>query len=128
MNQLLFFLFLGFIAWRIWRAIRNALDGSAPSIMPKVDEQFRQLVVASEQPEFCFDGSTAQIVKEDEEGVSDGNGAYTLLRVFRYARNAHGEYFYFISDGSGKPFFKHIPHENARIVLKKKYIPPPPAR
>ena len=128
MNLLLLLLLLCFVAWRIWRIIRNALDGSDPSIMPKVDEEFRKLVVASEQPELCFDGSTAQIVKEDEDGVSDGNGGYTLMRVFRYARNAHGEYFYFISDGSGKPFFKHIPHANARIVLKKKYIPPTSAR
>lgn len=128
MNQLLFFLVLCFLAWRLWRTIQNARNGGDPGIMPRVDEEFRQLCVTGERPEFCFDGSTAQIVKEDEEGVSDGNGAYTLLRVFRYARNVHGEYFYFISDGSGKPFFKHIPHENARIVLKKKYIPPPSAR
>lgn len=114
--------------WSMWRLVQNTRRGRDRSILPQVDEQFRQLRVASELPAFCFDGSTAQIVKENEEMVDDGDGAYRTVRVFRYARNAHGEYFYFISDGSGKPFFKHIPQANARIVLMEKYIPPPSAR
>ena len=125
MDHLLLLLSLGGSAWGVWRFIRNTRRGRDRRILPLVDAQFRQLHLASEHPAYCFDGASAQVVDESEEVVDDGDGAYRVVRVFRYARNAHGEYFYFISDGNGKPFFKHVPQANARIVLKKNYIPPP---
>jgi hypothetical protein len=37
---------------------------------------------------------------------------------------AHGEYFFFISEGSGRPFFKHVTQGNAKIALGRKYVAP----
>jgi hypothetical protein len=128
LDQFLFLLSVGGAGWSLWCFVRNTRRGPDRSIMPQVDEQFRQLRIDTGLPASSFDGRTADIILQSEQMVDDGDGAFRVVRVFRYARNAHGEYFYVISDGVDKPFFKHIPQANARIVLKKKYIPPPAAR
>ncbi|QNA90227.1 hypothetical protein G4G28_20110 [Massilia sp. Dwa41.01b] len=109
--------------------IKRARRGDDFSIRPLVDEQFRQLVVEAGNPELCFDGSRARIVDETEETFHDkGSNTTTLLRIQRYARNEYGEYFFFISDGRSKPFFKHTPHHIAKIALKDNYREPYPDR
>jgi|GEM_PF-2994155 len=105
--------------------VRRWRQGDDLSLLSRVDEEFRALAVAVEVPELCFDGRTAHIVDERREGFHDSNsGTFTLQRILRFARNAHGEYFFFISEGSGTPFFKHVTQVNAKIALGKKYIAP----
>jgi hypothetical protein len=116
-------LLFGFIVWISVRNIRLELRGDDLSILPRAEEEFRTLVVNNEFPELSFDGRTAEVVDDRQEGISD-NGTYTLHRVLRFARNEYGEYFYFISEGDGTPFFKHVTQANAKIALGKKYIEP----
>jgi hypothetical protein len=71
----------------------------------------------------AFAAGTAEIVKNWREGINYNN-IYTLHRICRFARNAHGEYFYFMSEGTGQPFFKHVSQANAKTALGKKYIAP----
>jgi hypothetical protein len=127
-QKLVFLLFIG-VGFLIF--VRNAIraaDGDDLSVLERADDEFRALIVDVSVPELCFDGRTAQIVDERHDGVSDrGTGCYTLQRVRRFARNAHGEYFFFISEGTGKPYFKHVTQANAKLELGKKYIAPPPS-
>jgi hypothetical protein len=117
--------FFAFGVWSIVRFVQNPRKGDDLSLLPKIEEEFRTLVVNSEHPELRFDGRTAEVVDDRQEGIIDQDtGTFTLHRVHRFARNSHGEYFFLISEGSGKPFFKHISHVNARIALGKKYVAP----
>jgi hypothetical protein len=125
MDGILFILVLGIAVWITVHNIRLLARGDDLSILPRVEEEFRALVVTSDLPELCFDGRTAEIVDDRKEGITE-NGVYTLHCVHRFARNAHGEYFLFISEGSGRPFFKHVSQINAKIALGKKYLAPTP--
>lgn len=87
------------------------------------DAQFREFRSTVGDERYWFIGSEAQIVDETEEGVTI-NDSYRLLRIQRYARNRHGEYFLFIADGTSKPFFKYVKQSTARVVLQGKYLPP----
>jgi hypothetical protein len=124
-NAVLFFLFLAFVAWTTVRSIRKVARGDDLSILPRVEDEFRALIIDSEFPELCFDGRTADIVEERREGFTDRQtNTFILNSVHRFARNAHGEYFFFISEGSGRPFFKHVTQGNAKIALGRKYVAP----
>jgi hypothetical protein len=93
MSGILFILVLGIAVWITVHNIRLLARGDDLSILPRVEEEFRALVVTSDLPELCFDGRTAEIV---------------------------------ISEGSGRPFFKHVSQINAKIALGKKYLAPTP--
>lgn len=116
-------LVVSLFVWIAVQSFRNATKGDDLSRLPWIEEEFRTLVVHSELPELCFDGNTAEVVDDRQEGTDD-ECTFTLHRVHRFARNAYGEYFFMISEGSGKPFFKHVSHANAKIALGRKYIPP----
>jgi len=125
MHPILFFLFIFGFAGIVVSRIGDRARGSKDGILPRIDEEFRALVVNSEITHLRFDGRTAEIVVEHQEHYTDeGTNASTLVRVQRFARNGYGEYFFFISEGNGRPFFKHVSHANARIALGKKYIAP----
>jgi hypothetical protein len=94
------------------------------SILPRVDAEFRQLLVAGAHPAYCIDARTARIVDEREQFMGSHEHGYILVSVQRHVRNDHGEYYFFLSEGSGKPVFRHVPQATARAVLKKKYIAP----
>jgi hypothetical protein len=124
-SAVLFFLFLAFVAWTTVRSIRKVARSDDLSILPRVEDEFRALIIDSEFPELCFDGRTADIVEERREGFTDRQtNTFILNSVHRFARNAHGEYFFFISEGSGRPFFKHVTQGNAKIALGRKYVAP----
>jgi hypothetical protein len=124
-SAVLFFLFLAFVAWTTVRSIRKVARSDDLSILPRVEDEFRALIIDSEFPELCFDGRTADIVEERREGFTDRQTNTCILNsVHRFARNAHGEYFFFISEGSGRPFFKHVTQGNAKIALGRKYVAP----
>lgn len=126
MEALLLFVVLGVCAWRTVDIFRRAARGDDLSILPRVENEFRSLIVTNELPELCFDGRTAEIVDDRQEGINDSESqTFTLHRIHRFARNAHGEYFFFVSEGSGRPFFKHVTQVNAKIALGNKYVAPP---
>ena len=128
MDNVGFFLILAYFAWLGFRNIRRGMRGDDFSIMPRIEEEFRALRVDHELPERCFDGRNAEIVEDRQEAPYDsGSGTVTLHRVHRFACNAHGEYFHFISEGVGTPYFQHIKQENAKLALGKKYRAPPSA-
>lgn len=108
----------------IYRRMKGIPLGPDRRIVPRVDEEFLQLRIESELPEYSFDGRTAEIVTDGEQRMGDDAFNYTLVNIQRYARNAHGEYFFFLSEGSGKPVFRHVPQETAKVVLGKKYVAP----
>lgn len=125
MNTVFAILVLTLCVWITVRNFRSAARGDDLSILPLIEDEFRNLVVNSELPELCFDGRTAEIVDDRQEGMMNGEtNTFTLHRIHRFARNAHGEYFFFISDGSGSPFFKHVSQVNAKIALGRKYVAP----
>lgn len=123
MERVLSLLLLGFGVWITVRNFRRVVRGHDLSILPRVEDEFQTLVVSSDLPELSFDGRTAEIVDDRQEGMW-ANNVYTLHRVHRFARNAHGEYFLFISEGSGRPFFKHVSQKNAKAALGTKYVAP----
>lgn len=126
MYTVFFLLVVALFAWGAVQSFRNAIKGDDLSRLPRIEEEFRALVVHSDLPELCFDGNTAEVVDDRLEGIDD-EYIFTLHRVHRFARNAYGEYFFMISEGSGKPFFKHVSRESAQIALGGKYIPPGPS-
>jgi hypothetical protein len=125
MYTVFFLLVVALFAWSAVQSFRNAAKGDDLSRLPRIEEEFRALVVYNELPELCFDGNTAEVVDDRLEGIDD-EYTFTLHRVHRFARNAYGEYFFMISEGSGKPFFKHVNQASAKIALGGKYIPPGP--
>lgn len=97
-------------------------------VLTRINEEFRTLVVNSTVPNLRFDGRASEIVDEQQEHHTDGEtNASTLVRVQRFAKNEYGEYFFFISEGNGRPFFKHVSQTNARLALGKKYVAPAPS-
>jgi hypothetical protein len=125
MNIVFFALFVAFFAGLIAFTIKLGLKENDPNLRSRIEDEFRTLVINSKLPELSFDGRTAEIVDDRVEGEDyETPDNFTLYRVHRFARNSHGEYFLFISDGSGKPFFKHVSQANARIALGSKYVAP----
>lgn len=100
-----------------YRYARGARD-----VRRLADEEFRQIRVESGPAALCFDGRSAEIVAE---GVAyEDKYCIRVLSVTRYARNAPGEYFFFISEGRGRPYFKHIEQRAARAALGDRYVAP----
>ncbi|MBQ5948690.1 hypothetical protein [Massilia sp. ST3] len=97
------------------------------SIVPRAEEEFRNILVAGADPQYCFDGRTAEIVHERQDWITV-NDVRTVTCVHRFARNAYGEYFYFASEGRGMPLFKYVTQANARVVLGDKYLAPSQVR
>lgn len=115
-------LLLGFTLWPMLHDLRSVACMDL-RLMPLLEQEFRRLVVDSEIAELCFNGSTAEIV-DDRQEASNRDGTHVLLRVYRFARNAHGEYFFCILEGTGSPFFKHVSQAHAKAVLGAKYRAP----
>lgn len=104
-------------AYSNYRYARGARD-----VVRLADEEFRQILVKGAPQELCFDGRSAEIVVES---VSyQDKYRIRVLSVTRYARNAFGEYFFFVSEGTGRPLFRHIEQRAARAALGDRYIAP----
>lgn len=84
-------------------------------------QQFLAYQSTSNDPCFQFDGSTAKVIKTKEDIARSQQIILSYSLTF-YAKNHAGEYFIFVSNESGAPFFKHIEHAKAKIILGKKYI------
>lgn len=104
-------------AYSNYRYARGARD-----IARMADEEFRQILITEGPPELCFDGRSAEIVVE-RVSYQD-KYRIRVLSVTRYARNACGEYFFFVSEGTGRPLFRHIEQRAAKAALGRRYIAP----
>lgn len=105
------------VGYSNYRYARGARD-----VVRLADEEFRQILITGAPPALCFDGRSAEIVVES---VSYRDASrIRVLSVTRYARNAHGEYFFFMSEGAGKPLFRHIEQHAAKAALGKRYVAP----
>lgn len=82
---------------------------------------FREFSIHSDDPFLRFDGSTARIVHETEE-VNDITSQSIMYNLTIYAYNEVGEYFMYVSNQNASPFFKHLSHTNAKVVLGKAYV------
>lgn len=93
----------------------------------KVNEQFLKIGIDEEDSQYVLKGSTATIV-HDKETEGGGEGWSNEFHLTRFARNPDGEYFMLmftvISGEVSMILFKHLTQKNARIALKKKYMPP----
>lgn len=101
-----------------YRYVRGARD-----VKSAAEEEFRQILIKGAPPELSFDGGSAEIV--DESVSYHDKYRIRVLSVTRYARNAYGEYFFFASEGRGKPVFRHIEQRVAKAALGKRYVAPP---
>lgn len=93
----------------------------------KVNEQFLKIGIDEDDSQYVLKGSTAAIV-QDKESDGGGEGWSNEYHLTRFARNPSGEYFMLtftvISGEVSMLLFKHLTQTNARIALKKKYMPP----
>jgi len=98
------------------------LRGDGRDVVRLAEDEFRQILISEAPPAFCFDGRSAEIVVE----AYDYQDKYQtrVVCVRRYARNACGEYFFFLSEGTGRPYFKHIEQVAAKAALGRRYVPP----
>jgi len=55
---------------------------------------------------------------------SDGENRVNNYSLTIFARNVCGEYFMFVSNHNSKPYFKHLSHASAKVVLENDYIAP----
>ena len=95
-------------------------------LLERAEAEFRQLLIEAADPAMCFDGRSAVIVTEGRDYLDKSMS--TVVRLNRFARNAHGEYFYFMSEGVGRPYFKHVEQRAAKAELGNKYVAPPGPR
>jgi len=100
------------------RAQRRRYGG----LTARAEQEFRALRLEASDPTLCFHGATATVVREQREFLD--KSMRIVVRIQRYACNEHGEYFFFISEGTGKPFFKHVGQAAAKAALGSKYVAP----
>jgi hypothetical protein len=106
------------VGYSNYRYMRDARD-----VVGMANEEFRQIRITEGPPELCFDGRSAEIVVESVAYQDESR--IRAVSVTRYARNAHGEYFFFVSEGRGRAYFKHIEQRAAKAALGKRYLAPP---
>jgi len=93
----------------------------------KVNEQFLKLGIDEEDQQYALKGSTATIVQDQESEGQGETSAIPEYHLTRFARNTYGEYFmlmYTVIGGEVSMLLcRHISQTNARIALKKQYVP-----
>ena len=114
----------GWVGVLLWREQERVEAERLMRFRQAADEQFRHLVVPSADPRLHFNGMQVTEVM-DEETLQYMNKNLVGIELTRYSRNAAGEYFMFVHNPEGKPFFKHVEHRIAKVVLKERYVPPP---
>jgi hypothetical protein len=86
-------------------------------------DALRKFNVTGSDARYSFLGKEVEIMNRVEERRSP-DGVLSGLTVIRILRNDAGEYFYWLWRSDDTPFVKSIPHANAKLLLKKQYIPP----
>lgn len=87
--------------------------------------EFCNYKVASSCHSLEFDGAQAKIVHENAEVSSKVFNEFKKVRQYSFtffAQNPAGEYFMYVSNRDGAPYFKHVSHTNAKNALGKKYV------
>lgn len=88
-------------------------------------DEFCNYKVASSCHSLEFDGAQAKIVHEKAEVSSKVFNEFKQERQYSFtffAQNPAGEYFMYVSNRDGAPYFKHVSRTNAKIALGKKYV------
>lgn len=107
-------------------SLKKGSDKDLSRYREEAKEQFRAYRAKSSDARFVFNGADAEIVKEEESIIGDEDDDLVVqYSLTCFARNAAGEYFMFVSNQNGKPFFKHVSQSNAKIALGKIYLSPP---
>ncbi len=110
--------------WAISISLNRIADSiSLDTYRAQALKQFMEYRTHSSTLEFILIGSEAEIIKSSEDIVNN-KGWIMSYSLTCYARNAHGEYFMFVSNYEDKPFCKHISHANAKLILEHKYREP----
>jgi hypothetical protein len=86
-------------------------------------DALRKFNVTGGDARYAFFGQEVETINRVEERRSP-DGVLSSLTVTRILRNDAGEYFYWLWRSDDAPFVKSIPHSNAKLLLKKRYIPP----
>lgn len=86
-------------------------------------DALRKFNVTSGDARYAFFGQEIETMSRVEERRSP-DGVLSSLTVTRILRNEVGEYFYWLWRSDDAPFVKSIPPSNAKLLLKKRYIPP----
>jgi hypothetical protein len=81
-------------------------------------KKYHAAIVSATDPQYAFNPSSAKIVKQD---INSDNREDTTYLLSIYARNDHGEYFSFKSDGKSSSI-RHMEHKIAKLVLNEQYI------
>lgn len=103
------------------RAVRFRLIArDRPKHLDRANAQFSRVVIASQDPRFALDMSTAEVMSESETSAP----RYGIYKFTRIVRNEFGEYFMLMSMPGREAFAKHVSHEAARVVLKARYVAP----
>jgi hypothetical protein len=108
-------LLLRYVSRRERDALHEWRDGEMKAL--------RTISVISGDARHSLLGQEVKTMNRIEERRSP-DGVLSGLTVTRILRNNAGEYFYWLWRSDESPFVKHIPHANAKLLLKKKYIAP----
>lgn len=109
--------------WQYFTWKNRLIEARIQLLRAGVEAQFKALVVESADERYRFSGETAVVVDEVVR-IDRYYDQINEVVLLRFCRNPQGEYFYFISNSSGRPYIKHVPQNLARIALKKKYVAP----
>lgn len=118
-------------AGSMWWQYRKTRGDDGLEVLRRAEAEFRAIRISEAPAELCFDGRSAEIVHEQR--YYEDEHQYRVVSVQRYARNAYGEYFFFVYEGAatpyaGRPYFKHIEQRAAKAALGKRYLAPPAGR
>lgn len=122
-NTLLLLAAIGAQGWALVLAVRNMRV--AKILRAAALAQFRNSSLDGNDKRYCFSGSKASIVRQDEfgpiQGILDRKPEY---RLTIYATNDAGEHFVFRSSDHGRGSVKHLDPKIAAVVLKDLYVAP----
>lgn len=122
-NTLLLLAAVGAQGWALALAVKN--KRAAESLRAEALAQFRRSSLDGNDKRYCFDGSKADIIRQDEFGptqcILSKKPEYKLTI---YATNEVGEYFVFRSSDHGLGSVKHLDRKMAGVVLKELYVAP----
>ncbi|MGN6830564.1 hypothetical protein [Paucibacter sp. M5-1] len=125
MDWFVVILMAGMVAmfWKYFTWVNRRNRARLQILRADAEAQFKALAVESTDERYRFSGETAVVVDEVVR-IDGSDDRIDDAWLIRFCRNPKGEYFQFISNSSRGPYIKHVPHNLARIALKKKYVPP----
>lgn len=122
-NTWLFLAAIGAQGWALILAMKN--KRATQNLKSAAFVQFQSIFLDGNEERYCFCGSKARIVRQDEFGPIQGIlSKKPEYRLTIYATNEAGEYFVFRSSERGSGSIKHLEPKIAAVVLKELYVAP----